>query len=223
MKVAAVVPMKLNNRRLPQKNTKPFTNGRPLCWYILSTLLEVEAIEKVYVYCSNPSIQEYMPQGVEYLRRGEDLDQDSTKMNEVLARFAGEVPADVYVMTHTTAPFMRKESIEKGLEAVLSGAYDSAFAVKELRDFLWKDGKPFNYALDAIPRTQDLEPLYQETSGFYIYRQEVITQLGRRIGEKPKLVTVCEVESVDIDEAEDFLIADALYNYGLQLGKGACL
>ena len=51
MKVAAVVPMKLNNRRLPQKNTKPFTNGRPLCWYILSTLLEVEAIEKVYVYC----------------------------------------------------------------------------------------------------------------------------------------------------------------------------
>ena len=164
-----------------------------------------------------------MPQGVEYLRRGEDLDQDSTKMNEVLARFAGEVPADVYVMTHTTAPFVRKESIEKGLEAVLSGAYDSAFAVKELRDFLWKDGKPFNYALDAIPRTQDLEPLYQETSGFYIYRQEVITQLGRRIGEKPKLVTVSEVESVDIDEAEDFLIADALYNYGLQLGKGACL
>lgn len=102
MKVAAVVPMKLNNRRLPQKNTKPFTNGRPLCWYILSTLLEVEAIEKVYVYCSNPSIQEYLPQGVEYLCRGEDLDQDSTKMNEVLARFAGEVPADVYVMTHTT-------------------------------------------------------------------------------------------------------------------------
>ena len=70
MKVAAVVPMKLNNRRLPQKNTRPFTNGRPLCWYILSTLLEVEAIEKVYVYCSNPSIREYLPQGVEYLRRG---------------------------------------------------------------------------------------------------------------------------------------------------------
>ena len=69
MKVAAVVPMKLNNRRLPQKNAKPFTNGRPLCWYILSTLLEVEAIEKVYVYCSNPSIQEYMPQGVATARR----------------------------------------------------------------------------------------------------------------------------------------------------------
>ena len=31
-KVTAVVPMKLNNRRLPQKNTKSFTNGKPLCY-----------------------------------------------------------------------------------------------------------------------------------------------------------------------------------------------
>lgn len=31
------VPMKLNNQRLPQKNTKSFTNGKPLCHYILAT------------------------------------------------------------------------------------------------------------------------------------------------------------------------------------------
>ena len=221
MKTVAVVPMKLNNRRLPQKNTKPFTNGKPLCWYILSTLLQVEGVEEVYVYCSNPDIQEFLPEGVKYLRRGEDLDQDTTKMNEVLQRFAGEVPADVYVMTHTTAPFIKKESIEKGLNAVLSGEYDSAFAVKELRDFLWKDGKPFNYQLDAIPRTQDLPALYEETSGFYIYKGEVMTKMGRRIGDNPCLVTVGELESCDIDEPEDFLIADAIYNYQRQYGKEA--
>ena len=102
---------------------------------------------------------------------------------------------------------------------MLSGEYDSAFAVKELRDFLWKDGKPFNYQLDAIPRTQDLPPLYEETSGFYIYRGEVMTKLGRRIGDNPCLVTVSEVESCDIDEPEDFLIADAIYNYQRQYGK----
>ena len=72
MKTVAVVPMKLNNRRLPQKNTKPFTNGKPLCWYILSTLLQVRGVEEVYVYCSNPEIQEFLPEGVKYLRRGED-------------------------------------------------------------------------------------------------------------------------------------------------------
>lgn len=213
MKTIAVVPMKLNNRRLPQKNTKAFTNGKPLCHYILSTLLTVDEIDEVYVYCSNPDIQEYIPQGVKYLKRSETLDQDTTKMNEVLQSFAKDVYADIYVMTHTTAPFIKKESIKKGLDAVMSGKYDSSFAAKKLQDFLWKDGIPFNYALDNIPRTQDLPALYEETSGFYIYKKEVMTTLNRRIGEKPYIVEVGEIESVDIDEPEDFLIADAIFNH----------
>lgn len=213
MKTVAIVPMKLNNRRLPQKNTKSFTNGKPLCYYILSTLLTVEGIDEVYVYCSNPDIKEFIPAEVKYLKRSETLDQDTTKMNEVLQCFAKDVPADIYVMTHTTAPFISKESIEKGLRAVESGEYDSSFAAKKLQDFLWKDGIPFNYELSNIPRTQDLPALYEETSGFYIYKREVMTELNRRIGEKPYIVEVGEIESVDIDEAEDFMIADAIYNH----------
>mgnify|MGYP002646715879 FL=1 len=213
MKVTAVVPMKLNNRRLPQKNTKCFKNGKPLCWYILSTLLKINEIEEVYVYCSNPDIKKYIPEDVNYLKRSEDLDQDSTKMNEVLQAFAREIPSDIYVMTHTTAPFIKSSSIKKGLEAVLSGDFDSSFAVKKLQDFLWKDGRPFNYELDNIPRTQDLPPLFEETSGFYIYKSNIITNLNRRIGQKPFLVEVSEIESIDIDEPEDFKIADAIYNH----------
>lgn len=213
MKTVAVVPMKLNNRRLPQKNTKCFTNGKPLCYYILSTLLKLENIDEVYVYCSNPDILNHIPEGVKYLRRSEALDQDSTKMNEVLQCFANDVPADIYVMTHTTAPFISEKSIQKGLCAVESGAYDSAFAAKKLQDFLWKDGEPFNYTLDHIPRTQDLSPLYEETSGFYIYRSYVIEKLNRRIGDKPYIVEVGEIEGIDIDEAEDFEIADAIFNF----------
>lgn len=213
MKIVAIVPMKLNNQRLPQKNTKCFSNGKPLCHYILSTLMEVERIEEVYVYCSNPDIQHFIPEGVKYLQRSASLDQDTTKMNEVLQAFAGQVPADIYVMTHTTAPFISKESIERGLCAVASGKYDSAFAAKKLQDFLWQDGKPFNYKLNDIPRTQDLPVLYEETSGFYIYRNEVMTVHNRRIGEKPCIVEVGEIESIDIDEPEDFVIADAIYNH----------
>ena len=213
MKIVAVVPMKLNNRRLPQKNTKAFTNGKPLCHYVLYTLLNIKSIDEIYVYCSNQDIKEFIPEGVQYLRRSSSLDQDTTKMNEVLKAFAEEVPADIYVMTHTTAPFIRAESIEKGLNAVISGEFDSSFAAKKLQDFLWKDGVPFNYQLNNIPRTQDLPVLYEETSGFYIYRKRIITELDRRIGESPFIVEVGEIESIDIDEKEDFVIADAIYNY----------
>ena len=213
MKTVAIVPMKLNNSRLPQKNIKPFTNGKPLCSYILETLTKIDNIDEVYVYCSNERIRDYLPEGVTYLKRSESLDTDSTKMNEVLKAFAKDVPADIYVMTHTTAPFISKESIEKGLDAVRSGMNDSAFAAKKLQDFLWKDGKPFNYSLEEIPRTQDLPPLYEETSGFYIYDSSVINDLGRRIGQSPCIVEVSEIEAVDIDEKEDFEIADAIYNH----------
>jgi CMP-N-acetylneuraminic acid synthetase len=116
-------------------------------------------------------------------------------------------------MTHATAPFVSIESVNKGIIAVKDEGYDSAFAVKKLQDFIWKDGKPFNYKLNEIPRTQDLEPLYVETSGFYIYKKNVIQGSGRRIGDNPCLIEVNEIESCDIDEYEDFMIADAIQYY----------
>ena len=213
MKTIAVVPMKLNNKRLPNKNTKSFTNGEPLCHYVLSTLLTVEGLDEVYIYCSNPDIQDFIPKGVKFLKRDDTLDRDATSMNEVLYAFAKDVDADIYMMTHTTSPFVKKESLEKGLEAVVCGKHDSAFAVKKSQDFLWKDGKPFNYELDNIPRTQDISPLYKETSGFYIYEKPIITELNRRIGNTPFILEVDEIESIDVDVAEDFMIADAVFNH----------
>lgn len=213
MKIVAVVPMKLNNQRLPQKNIKRFTEGNPLCQYILDTLRQCAQIDEVYVYCSNPDIKGYLINGVKYLKRSEKLDGNEVKMNEVLYSFANDVFADIYVMAHTTAPFIRQNSIEKGIDAVINGNYDSAFSVKKLQDFIWKDGTPLNYSLEDIPRTQDLQPLYMETSGFYIFRSEIIKNMKRRIGEKPYLVEVDEIEGCDIDEAEDFMIADAIHYY----------
>ena len=48
MKTVAVVPIKLNNERLPNKNIKPFDNGLPLCHYIFETLKKVNGIDKIY-------------------------------------------------------------------------------------------------------------------------------------------------------------------------------
>ena len=217
MRTVAVVPMKLNNSRLPNKNIKPFTNGDPLCCYILNTLLSVRDIEEVYVYCSSPEIMNYIPKSVKFIQRPTFLDKDSTSMTEVLCEFAKVVLADIYVMTHVTSPFIKSESIEFGLNKVRSGDYDSAFAAMKMQDFLWEDGKPINYSLDCIPRTQDLKALYKETSGFYIYTNDVITKKNRRIGDKPFIVEVSEIEAVDIDEKEDFMIADAIYNHMYKL------
>ena len=213
MKCVAVVPMKLNNRRMPGKNIKSFTNGEPLCRYILNTLLEIKKIDEIYVYCSDEDIKQYLPNNIKYLARSKDLDQDSTKINEVLLSFSDKIDADIYIMAHVTAPFIKSESITKGINAVMDEGYDSSFSAKKQQDFIWIDEKPYNYSLENIPRTQDLKPYFVETSGFYCYKKEVIQEKNRRIGNKPKIIEVSDIEGIDIDEPEDFLIADAIYNY----------
>lgn len=209
MKTIALIPIKFNNRRLPGKNIKPL-GGKPLMQHIQETLLQVKGIDEIYVYCSDEGVKEYLLPGVCYLQRPQSLDQDSTKINEVLASFAQAKKADLYLLTHATAPFIKAESIQKGIDAVKSDNYDSAFAVIRQQDFLWQNGKPLNYDLSAIPRTQDLVPIYRETCGFYLYTYWQIVEQNRRIGDKPYFVEVSEIEAIDIDEQEDFDLAEAI-------------
>lgn len=212
MKTVALVPVKLNNERLPGKNVKCFSDGKPLIQCILETLSNVPELDEIYVYCSNPEIKKYIPDDkIKYLKRNENLDLSTTKINEVLLAFANDVAADIYVLAHATAPFIRRERFSDGIQAVKSQKYDSAFAVTKIQDFLWKDGKPFNYDLSAIPRTQDLPTMFSETSGMYIYTADLIKRENRRIGNAPYFVEVSTIESCDIDEPDDFEIANAIY------------
>ena len=211
MKVVAFVPVKLNNERLPGKNTKAFDDGTPLIALILNTLQNVRHADEVYVYCSDEAVKDYLPDGVKYLKRSTSLDRSETKINEVLQSFAADVPADIYVLAHATAPFVSAKSITHGIEKVMSGEHDSALTVHKMQEFVWKDGRPLNYDLCAVPRTQDLEPLYIETTGLYIYTHDLIVKRNVRIGDAPCLIEVSKIESVDINEPEDFDIANALY------------
>lgn len=211
MKTVAFVPIKMNNERLPGKNTKPFSNGKPLITYILNTLLHVKNVDEIWVYCSDEEIKKYLPEGISFLKRDPYYDLSTTPFNEVLTSFALLVDADVYVLTHATAPFIEADSIERGIEAVKSGQHDSATAVTKIQEFLWKDGAPLNYDITNIPRTQDLVPLYSETCGLFVYTKELIVEKKRRIGDRPCLIEVSKIEACDINDAEDFQLADALF------------
>ena len=89
----------------------------------------------------------------------------------------------------------------------------SNYAVKQT--FAWWQGKPLNYSLERIPRTQDLEAVYVETSAFFIFRREVWCNEHRRIGDKPYMAVTDRIESIDIDNVDDFLLAEAVVAAGL--------
>ena len=212
MKVVAFVPIKMNSQRLPGKNTK-FLNGKPLCAYIFETILKVNGIDERYVYCSDPKIYEYIPDGINFLRRDTYLDGNEVKGLEIIDRFIKDVDADIYVLAHATQPFTKATSISDALSKVISQEHDSAFSALEFQDYFWMNGTPLNYNLKDVVRTQDLEKIYMETGAFFIFRKEVYTNLGQRVGKNPYIKSVDHFEAIDIDYPEDFEFAEAIAKY----------
>ena len=209
MKTVAFVPLRLNSQRVAGKNLR-LLGGEPLMCHILRTLAGIGEIDEVYAYCSDERICEYLPQDVRFLRRSPDLDRDTTLGREIYDSFTADVEADLYVLAHATSPFIRAETVADALRHVRSGEYDSAFSAEKIQTFAWFEGRPLNYALDDIPRTQTIEPVYIETSAFFIFPRTLWCGRGRRIGEKPYMAVVDRIEGLDSDYPEDFAMAEII-------------
>ena len=61
-----------------------------------------------------------------------------------------------------------------------------------------------------IPRTQTIEPVYIETSAFFIFPRALWTGRHRRIGDRPYMAVVDRIEGLDIDYPEDFTMAEII-------------
>ena len=206
MKTVALVPIKLNSQRLPHKNILPIA-GHPLCWHLCNSLIKSKGIDEVYVYCSDSSVRQYLPEGVLFKQREKWLDGELVKGFDIYREFIKEVDADIYILAHTTSPFIKVSSIENALSHILNGENDSAFSAERIQTFAWYQGKTINYNLNDVPRTQDMEPIWVETSAFFMFKKEIFTVLNRRIGFKPYIQEVSGIEAVDIDEQKDYDLA----------------
>lgn len=209
MKVVAIMPIKLKNERLPGKNTKMLGN-KPLIQYELDHLIETNMLDSIHVYCSDEAVIPYLPEGVKFVKRPEFLDLPTSNFTQIFENFMNTVDADIYVYAHATAPFITVDTMKQCIEAVKSGEYDSAFCATVIQDYLWQNGQPMNFDATNLPRSQDLEPIYRETSGVYVYTKEVFEKYHRRIGMKPFIKQVTYKEAVDINNPEDFDLAAAL-------------
>jgi CMP-N-acetylneuraminic acid synthetase len=210
-KVVSIIPIKLNNERLPGKNTRKL-GDKPLIYYVQSVLLEVPQICERYVYCSSDEIASFLLNGVSFLKRPENLDLPSSNFTQIFESFMGEVDADMYVYAHATAPFVTSQTVIDCINAVYSGGYDSAFCAQKIQDFLWQNGEPLNFDANNLPRSQDLSLVFRETSGVYVFTKEVFEKYHRRIGIKPFIKTVTFRESIDINTSDDFRLAEIFVN-----------
>lgn len=211
MKIAAFVPVKLNNERAPGKNTKRFSDGTALITHFLKTLIQVTEIDELYVFCSKEEIKEYIVPGVKFLKRPDYLDTKEATPQNIIECFMEKVQADVYMVCHCTSPFVKIERFSECIQKVCKDGYDSAFTGEKIQRLMWYQGEPLNFDATNVPRTQDLPIYYNEVSAAYVFKRETFEKYHRRIGVNPYICEVSGYECVDIDYPEDFEIANAIY------------
>ena len=210
MKIIAFVPIKLNSERLKNKNILDL-GDKPLCYYIFNTLKQISIIDKIYVFCSDEKIKDYIPNDIIFLKRDKSLDENNVLGIDIYESFISKVNSDIYLLCHATSPFISNKSIQFGLENIIINGYDSSCSSMSINTFSWYNNCPLNYKLDNIPRTQDINPVIIETSAFYAFKKEVIEN-KRRIGNNHFFVETSFKESIDIDSEDDYELAKIFLN-----------
>ena len=220
-RIVALLPMKANSERVIGKNFREF-NGKPLFRWILDTLLAIDDIDQIVINTDARLIlaQHGLVDGERILIRDRKpaICGDTVSMNLVLADDVVNVPADIYLMTHTTNPLLTGASVQGALDlyrkSLADGSADSVFTVNKFQTRFYRaDGSAINHDPDNLLRTQDLEPWYEENSNLYIFSAPSFASTRARIGRKPKMYEMGRTEAVDIDDHESWQMAEAMSKY----------
>ncbi len=218
MKIKALLPMKGNSERVKNKNMRNFA-GKPLYHIIMETLLSSKYIEEVIINTDSKiiskNVRENFSDRVLIIDRPKEIQGDFISMNDIINYDLAHIDGDIFLQTHSTNPLLKRETIDEAIEKYFEGVkkFDSIFSVTKIQTRLYdKNANPINHNPNKLLRTQDLEPLYEENSNFYIFSKNSFKNAGnKRIGLKPQMFEVNKLEAVDIDDMEDFKLAELLY------------
>jgi CMP-N-acetylneuraminic acid synthetase len=214
-RIAAIVPMRHNSERVPGKNYRPFA-GKPLYHHIVSTLTASLYVDQVVIDTDSDFIMndaaEHFPDAL-ILERPAHLRAGEIPMNDVLLNTVTQVPADLYLQTHSTNPLLTAPTVDAAVQRLLdSPDHDSLFSVTRLQTRLWDEsGRPVNHDPNVLLRTQDLPPVFEENSNIYIFARQSLESGGNRLGRRPLMFEMDAMDAWDIDEELDFFIAEFLF------------
>ena len=213
MKPVALLPVKAHSERIPGKNFKLLC-GRPLWTWTLETLLQSRRFSYVAVDTDSPELTKSLGSYAEVriLPRPQALCGDFTSMNDIIAYDISVCQdAQVFFQTHVTNPLLTANTIARALRAfeTREPGYDALFSVNRIQArTYWRDGSPINHTLGKLARTQDLEPVFEENSNFFLFTRQAFETSGSRLGTRPILFETPPMESLEIDEPEDFAFVE---------------
>lgn len=216
IKVNALVPMKGHSERVPNKNLRPFL-GKPLCFYVINSLLDSFYVNKVYVNTDSQAIKDKINhlfgEKVGIIDRPLAIQGDFVSMNTIIDYDLSQLDGEYFLQTHSTNPLLRASTIDQAIQTFLNNqrTHDSLFTVDRIQGRLYRDNlTPVNHNPMEMLRTQDLSPIFMENSNLYIFTRSSFNKEKCRIGKNPMIFETPKLDSVDIDIEEEFILAELI-------------
>ncbi|MFK8047899.1 MAG: hypothetical protein AB8B81_05640 [Halioglobus sp.] len=225
-KILAVIPARAGSKRLPGKNVKTF-NSRPLVEWSIAAAINSQLITDVCVStdCDDVSaiakkfnkvlLHERPPELASDLASSVDVVVEALEATEkVLGK-----KYDAVMLLQPTSPLRNSKHIDAAIRQGVECGADTVASVCEAEcpvEWINKLGEngSMSYFLDhlkAAKRSQDYSPSYRLNGAIYLTTRKSLLACGSLFSVKSCFGYIMDRQhSVDIDDALDFEVAEAI-------------
>ena len=214
--ILVVIPARGGSKGIPRKNIR-LLNGKPLIAYSIQLAKASQYVDDVVVTTDDSEIALIAEKfGASVVRRSAELAGDEIPLDPVIhdAMIQKEKVAfdeyDIVITLQPTSPLLKTETLDSAIEKFEDFNIDSVISVVDDRHLSWGyDEKNQRYFPNYIERVnrQYLPKSFRETGAILASRRNFIHE-DSRLGTNLDLIEVSREESVDIDNYEDWWIAE---------------
>jgi CMP-N,N'-diacetyllegionaminic acid synthase len=231
MKTLCIIPARGGSKGIPRKNLRVVA-GKPLIVWSIDAALAAKSVDRLIVSTDDDQIAEVALQwSAEVVRRPPELAGDTASSESALLHVMDALrqheryEPDLILFLQPTSPYRWASDIDGAVNLLLQGGYDSVFsACPEHFTGRWSLGtdlcaSPLNFDPAHRPRRQDRPVEYLENGSIYVFRSQILRELGARMGGRIGLFAMPAERSHQIDGIEDLEFFDRLMA-GHHLSKG---
>ena len=209
----ALIAVRKGSERVKNKNIRTFC-GSSLLEIKIKQALACELIDEIVVSTDCLDMMSVAKRlGVKVHERPDYFCSSKISMNLVYEYLAESVQGNHIVYLHATSPLLTNKSLTNAINVYknLENKYDSLASVEHVKKYIWHNGMPVNYDPNSHPRSQDLPDYYALNFAINIISRNNMIKNKNIIGKRFFSYVIDEIESIDIDNQEDFEIAQAIY------------
>ena len=222
----AFIPARCGSKSIKLKNIKPFCN-KPLIYWNIKALEESSMIDEIVVAtdCNEikKTVEAFNFKKTRVYNRIKLNAGDNSSTESVILEFLHKEKfndKDKFILVQATSPLTETKDFEQALIKMKSENSDSLLTCVRVKRFLWNDNnEPINYNFEKRPRRQDFNGSLIENGAFYINSVSNIISSNNRLSGKISIYEMEEYKYVEIDEENDWVIAESLMKKYFKINK----